>query len=584
MAYQGPDAHLFRVTVIPTSGLLQSPTMSPISRLTRELLLIIFTMIANMYDDWFILPIGDTRFRALTVVRRTTQVCSLWRKLILDNSRIWGRIIDVNLLLGPKTEYWRNEVLQRTRTAPLFIRGIVSSPYGEEEKKKFDKDVQKFFTKLFNFTNWERTEVLDLAVDNTAWFSEKTLEYIQRPHRRLRIFRLNILEDPPAGRTSLDPPNMIAFTKKAPRLVQLECMDVAINLQAHWFSNLRHFSLSYKNKSSHSHPFTLPDILNTLEQMPHLEGLNLRWASKYPTKVDMANIQPKLLPNLKKLGIEDDFSTCIAFLAKIKPPRECHFTLTTNDLTYSTDPRFVTGARTVIAHYAQNFFSANAISRIRLNLDDSGFIISTMDPRPASFESDRCFRIECALSNPPQEVSPLLKFFAETLSPTLSSSRITRLLLDSGGGGRVVSIEGLARFLGSLGSLQVLETTAEVVNRYLCPFFSKLVEGTKKNGRLPPPLCPNLRMVSILSFNLYGTPNRDAPAPNSAMRLLWLFKFREQLGLPIPLLDLTLCRSRLCPLECLEEVKGLSIIWRGPGGAQKVYVCGSGTANETVVI
>ncbi|CAA7269507.1 unnamed protein product [Cyclocybe aegerita] len=581
MAYRGLDAHLFRGAVIPTNSPLPVFALSYISRLTHELLLTIFMTIANMYDDQFILPMEDTRFRALTIVRRAAQVCSRWRKLLLENGGIWGRVIDVNLLLDLKTEHWRNEVLQRTRTAPLFIRGTVFSPYSDKKRQEFDRDVRKFFMKLFNFTNWERTEVLDLAVDNIAWFSRKTLEYIQRPHRHLKIFRLTTLEDPPAFRTPLDRPNMIAFTKKAPRLVQLECTDVAINLQAHWFSSLCNFGLSYRKETNRSHPFTLHDILSTLEQMPHLERLNIRWAIKRPTKDDMANVQPKLLHNLKKLGIEDNFATCIAFLAKVRAPRGCHFVLTTNDTTYSTDPRFIAGARAVIALFAQNFFSANAISRIRLNLNDSGLIISALDSRPASFEGGYRFRIECALSNAPQEASPLLKFFAESLSPALSSSSITRLLLYSSGKGRVVSIEGLALFLGSLGSLEVLETTAEVINRYLCPFFSKLVEGAKISGRQPPPLCPNLRMVSILSFDVYGTPNSEAPAPNLAMRLLYLFKFREQLGFPIPLLDLTLCRSSLCPLECLEEMTGLSVIWRDRDGGQKVYVCRSGAANET---
>ncbi|KAF8910202.1 hypothetical protein CPB84DRAFT_1764891, partial [Gymnopilus junonius] len=62
----------------------------------------------------------------MTIARRTSQVCNMWRTVMLDSPSLWANIIDLRQSQG----HWREEVIRRTGTSPLSIRGYFDGSNG----------------------------------------------------------------------------------------------------------------------------------------------------------------------------------------------------------------------------------------------------------------------------------------------------------------------------------------------------------------------------------------------------------------------------------------------------------------------
>ena len=89
---------------------------APVHSLHDDLLWKIFSINANMFIDE----------GALTTTRLTSQVCQSWRSNLLNTTALWGRLIDFDSLHGLKGTEWAEELVRRSGTSLLWIKGKVN--------------------------------------------------------------------------------------------------------------------------------------------------------------------------------------------------------------------------------------------------------------------------------------------------------------------------------------------------------------------------------------------------------------------------------------------------------------------------
>ena len=95
------------------STMSEAYRISPIFRLNSDVLLKILLMNSNMFSD----------DNALTNTRFASQVCSTWRATMLEDSTLWARLIDFDTLHALRSDNWALELIRRSKTAPLWIKG-----------------------------------------------------------------------------------------------------------------------------------------------------------------------------------------------------------------------------------------------------------------------------------------------------------------------------------------------------------------------------------------------------------------------------------------------------------------------------
>ncbi len=114
--------------------------------LDDDALLYIFTMNANMFVD----------DGALVTTCATSLVCRRWRNLMLDTPSLWAKLIDMGWISCAVEYEFRNELLRRTGTAPLWIKAtwiVRIQPANHPQKSaNFLFDVLE--------ENWHRTQKL----------------------------------------------------------------------------------------------------------------------------------------------------------------------------------------------------------------------------------------------------------------------------------------------------------------------------------------------------------------------------------------------------------------------------------------
>ncbi|KDR69025.1 hypothetical protein GALMADRAFT_256261 [Galerina marginata CBS 339.88] len=117
---------------------LERTIPAPISRLHDDLLWQVFSL--NVLEDTVITyEIYAQSDISLIIARRTSQVCTIWRRVMLSSSLIWAKTINLKHL-GQKNDKWRNEVLKRTGNALLSVIGNA-----DEEKR-----TTEFFMTIWN--------------------------------------------------------------------------------------------------------------------------------------------------------------------------------------------------------------------------------------------------------------------------------------------------------------------------------------------------------------------------------------------------------------------------------------------------
>ncbi|KAF8884061.1 hypothetical protein CPB84DRAFT_1789546 [Gymnopilus junonius] len=124
------------------TSLPSSLASSPVFALNSDILWRIFLLNTYMTTKF------DEDIPALDTLRYTSQVCTAWRELTLQSPSLWGRVINIVLLWH--CDEWRDEVIRRTRSSPLYLK-----------VPRTDPAVTYVAVSLAN-ENWSRVYSLDI--------------------------------------------------------------------------------------------------------------------------------------------------------------------------------------------------------------------------------------------------------------------------------------------------------------------------------------------------------------------------------------------------------------------------------------
>ncbi len=120
------------------------PVTSPIQRLSFDVLLHIFDLNADIFED-------DT---ALKTTLATSRVCHDWRVFLLSSSSIWAHVIDLDHPLWFKVEGTR-KIIRRSGTALLWTKTA-------QLRSVFQRGAKNILNIIV--TNWERIQKLEAVV------------------------------------------------------------------------------------------------------------------------------------------------------------------------------------------------------------------------------------------------------------------------------------------------------------------------------------------------------------------------------------------------------------------------------------
>ncbi|PPR01070.1 hypothetical protein CVT26_016017 [Gymnopilus dilepis] len=289
---------------------------SPIQKLNHDILWTLFSVIAE--DDAHVMkdqpnPMFDGPPPLETIISMS-RVCQAWRDVLLPSANIWGKVLQVDCL-APMGWKWRAEIMRRTGTASLHIKGCIAQAARDFES---DSEAPGFGTEAFTIgllrSTWSRVRRIELFLVSMAC-PLQWKEILALPAPRLESFKVNGI----AHRAG--PENL--FNGVAPFLRVMHTDYVGHNLNAPWAHQLHSLELWGTNQS------TADDILKALPSMPLLRHLALTCLFRglpgpVPVQAPLPAGQSIHLPKLKSLHLAGGFS-CIylAVAHALKPSEEC---------------------------------------------------------------------------------------------------------------------------------------------------------------------------------------------------------------------------------------------------------------------
>ncbi|KDR81185.1 hypothetical protein GALMADRAFT_153475 [Galerina marginata CBS 339.88] len=510
-----------------------------ISHLGHDVLWRIFLMNANLdvvedLGKLYELNKGPPRYTysALTITRRTSQVCQSWRDLILGSSSIWGRVIHLDFL-NQETSDWREELLRRTGEAPLCVKGEVMGYV-----------VEDFFLSLLE-TEWSRIRRLDVRIHNEWEFEDETWEPLLRPTSSLECFNLNYSY---SNSRILSGSKVKLFSNNAPSLREFYSSGIPFSLQASWIPQLRHITLSL--------PFNGPQILDALKSMLFLESIQLEDGIVfYQTGVGDPPLPHIVLPHLRNVAVTGHFGTCTQFLVCITPSLGCGVNV---DSTNKKRIKEMTSqelkmAESVFSRYSQNYFDVYTPTRVVLRLCRGEFHIHDLLD-PIRLPSSPTFKLDIH-SSPSSPISVFINCI--TITPMAA---LTHLDLQLSAGAIEPHNQHFIRFMYCLSSLEVLQISSMATLEFL--------RSMTWTHSTPFPALHTIKMVQSMTQS----------TKKLVSELMQPFlKWRVQLRFPITVLDLTFCDTGMFGnLTFLESFPGLKLRWSSQGAFGE-YLCGRRT-------
>ncbi|KAF9554159.1 hypothetical protein CPC08DRAFT_713139, partial [Agrocybe pediades] len=212
-------------------------------------------MINTERDNETLTLIGSNSDHRLDTARRCSQVCQLWRNLLLDSSSVWGRLLHIPNL-ECTTDTWREVVACRIGEASLWITGKVT-------------DSTRPFIFAILQEKWQNVQQLEVT-DNSLYYKDvlATWSFLEREAPKLEVFQLWTNMPYEHFRKNPEPilPFSPLFSNTAPRLKIFTLWEpFHFSLPTPWMANL------------HSVTFTRPQngplILSALKSMPSLREL-----------------------------------------------------------------------------------------------------------------------------------------------------------------------------------------------------------------------------------------------------------------------------------------------------------------------
>ncbi|PPQ98175.1 hypothetical protein CVT26_003221 [Gymnopilus dilepis] len=540
-----------------------------ISQLNEDILWNIFLMNADMGEDQHLFPQSfpdySTRFslRALTVTRRSSQVCHLWREIIVGTSSIWARLIDWPLLQKLKTDDWKKEIFRRSGEYPLSIKS---------DEWIRDGPNLKAFTALIDIY-WDRIQSLEFGLYYIMTHNavEDIYQVLSRPAHCLQSLRLYFDDDD--GRFSCSKvPTLFSNHAPALRHLILHWANTAFTPQASMFSKLLVLDISY------AVDLQVLQVVETLANTPLLEYLAIRECQLIDHE-NFAFQQEQIriyLPELCYIRIVDpQFGLCTRIVDAIVPREDCVFNWAcayNKPSGMSFDPLQGIAFHLLLEQNLDKL--CKVFRQIAEHYTDS-YVVEALD-----IVLDGCdfaFNDTSDLAFPPTRL-PGLDGLSIRITEDLSHEALCSLF-DSVSRAYLGDVKRLSldllpecldfrefKFSAFFKRMPFLE---HIAFRYWTPdVVSFLYYGAKD---LDHDIFPSLKTLTYL----YVGPIH----PDQTEALLSFLQWRQHMGLPIEALDIRLAGPFANDFRFLERIHGLKVTWRfmcDSDSCEQTYVCGSG--------
>ncbi|KDR69128.1 hypothetical protein GALMADRAFT_145837 [Galerina marginata CBS 339.88] len=323
------------------------PSKPPILKLDEDILWRVF-----MINTKTVMPADKSR-HPLSTCRHSSQVCRLWRSIILGSPALWGRLVDLDHLNG-KNSCWRDEILCRSGDAVLWVRGHVR-----------DRHMWEYLLSICD-THLARIQHLQITIAYTKSYQADRSRLSDALHRPAPLLTTFKFEGNIGG--SLGSP-LPLFANVAPLLEVFVAGGFKFNLCAPWLSNLREICISEF--------FALADVLAALKFMPFLECICLNELDKvHKEMVQLTPLPSVHLPQLRILEIESvPLHICLLILEHLSPAGGCSLQLSIQDnYPYQGKTnKMLRAASEQLSRYIQQCITFQAASSIQLFCDSERF-------------------------------------------------------------------------------------------------------------------------------------------------------------------------------------------------------------------
>ncbi|KAF9476281.1 hypothetical protein BDN70DRAFT_882663 [Pholiota conissans] len=512
---------------------------APIFKLDDYLLWLIFSETARMDMDLSYASRHRKRhLHPLTVLRRCSHVCSLWRDILLHSPSLWGQLIDIEALLWSH-DSWRKEVLSRTGQALLHVKGCIRF---DPENEPW-KGTGEYFLSLLN-EYWPRirrlrVEVMEVGVQS----EEKALQrwrVLQRPAPNLEFFDVHF------GLNTLS--NLFTnegnhlFSDNSPYLRHFVATNIKFQLSAPCFAHLKSLQISSY--------FTIFHILDAFSGMDSLESLTVDSLSMTPGDLPLPYV---FLPLLTDVQVFGPTGPCMTLLDHITAAPSCRIFFEAGSDKLPT-MREVEATHRVLERYAKNYLETHAASAVSISIHLSSFTFFTNSITTLNDHSSPDFKFR--LDVRPDDISFLLGALSQCSFDSVKTLYI-------GSRGLPTLDSNFIKLFKLLHSIEEVELTPDGMTFLL-------TTSSEENGP-DSPLFPLLKTIRIAPF---------ITASDTDMILPFLHH-RQSLGVPMKVFDLALHPLAGFPINFsfLDEIKGMKVAWKS-GKESKTYVCGSGRPDE----
>ncbi|KDR68310.1 hypothetical protein GALMADRAFT_272715 [Galerina marginata CBS 339.88] len=506
---------------------------SPVSYLDDDVLLYIFKINAHLPGEY-----RTAGPHPLIVTRMTSQVCRRWRALVVDSPSIWASLIDIDLL-NTTTEDWSDEVMRRTGSSLLSVKGNILLPLKTSRSLLSDL-LANHWSRIQEFTMWIAPDALDSSLLDIFW---------DKPAPNLEKFSLGYnysfvmrLEHSKQRRT--------LFLGHAPLLRFFHCKILDFDIhRASWISQLRILTLSS--------PLNFVDVLDVLSRTPHLESLVIDSdVASAPTPPSCRHNEI-VLPHLHYIQIESLLRNSLILLERIVLSLACDLYLVTKDY----DPRKFNGAdftsiHPVISRYVESYFNSTNVVDFTIAMTGASFIVFpfTRDKTIGRVGMVPPFglNITCYPALPPESTALLLSTFS---ARQLAS--VTTLDLLSNGTCDLSPADPM--FIGLILSFVAVETLT------VSESSIELLNALSLDNAL---VFPGVKTVKLKYLT-------EATLKFDETIVLFLSR-RKDAGVPVHEFDISNWTSKeAINWDFLDEVRGLRVVWKANDIFYE-HVCGSG--------
>jgi hypothetical protein len=493
---------------------------------------------------------------AINTLRHTSQVCSAWRDLVLDTKSLWGRVIDFNCL---RNEEWREEVMRRTGTSPLFVR-CDREHWGLPGSLDFEDKVISILTE-----NWTRVRSLKIKFwrpQATDYVNDRAIWcLLERPATALEVFELSLCTPAREGHYRnppvLSPSGFKVFNHDAPSLKVFIAPYIRPDIQTSWTSQLRVLEL-------HT-PIPVYELLEALKNMPLLESLNdtsgCAIINGDADRLRSLSSNRIRLPRLQSINICTGLNIIpyLIFLRHIEPAdgRILAFYNYPGEPECDPDKEAITAASDVLRTFSKHAGLACS-TELDLHLMRYQFAFQARLPGDTIF---RFFQY-CYGDLPAHTASEL--FSALNFADFPQARKLTLWLQETEG--VHYSDPKIARFLKSVATIEFLETSPDTL-RFLLLLPDSIIEEA----------FPDLQHISI-----------RCPEVGEVSLLHPFLAFRRAIRRPISILSISILSGKF-DLTFLEEFTGLKVIMfhfcEEDEEEYKIgeYICGSGSPQELIL-